>query len=125
MTRSVSRHFNVVNAGSLQRTAFIIDKTRQVRFSFIVEDDRLNHSMHTICNIVTYLLRKSSIMHINRFFFIASNTLIKFDIYLSKEEEEEVVEVSEKSRTYGFCEGIAGMLGTVKLWISVYMTDLS
>lgn len=54
LTRSVSRYFNVINSetGSTQRAAFIIDRTRQIRFSFIVQDHRLNHSMHTICNIV-------------------------------------------------------------------------
>ncbi|OAD00210.1 hypothetical protein MUCCIDRAFT_83432 [Mucor lusitanicus CBS 277.49] len=34
-----------------QRSAFIIDSTRQVRFSFVVEDERLSHSIDTICNI--------------------------------------------------------------------------
>jgi peroxiredoxin (alkyl hydroperoxide reductase subunit C) len=57
VTRSVSRHFNVINSeiGTTQRAAFVIDRTRQVRFSFIIEDRRLNHSMHTICTILQTL----------------------------------------------------------------------
>ncbi|KAK4508888.1 uncharacterized protein ATC70_013511 [Mucor velutinosus] len=53
-TRSVSRHFNMINSetGLAQRSAFIIDSTRQVRFSFVVEDERLSHSIDTICNIL-------------------------------------------------------------------------
>ncbi|KAG2195343.1 hypothetical protein INT46_008918, partial [Mucor plumbeus] len=55
-TRSVSRHFNIINSetGLAQRSAFIIDNTRQVRFSFLLEDDRLSHSIDTICNIVSF-----------------------------------------------------------------------
>ncbi|CEP06973.1 hypothetical protein [Parasitella parasitica] len=53
-TRSVSHHFKIVNSetGLALRSAFIIDNTRQVRFSFILEDDRLSHSIDTICNIL-------------------------------------------------------------------------
>ncbi|KAI8078476.1 thioredoxin-like protein [Thamnidium elegans] len=53
-TRSVSRHFNVINneTGLARRAAFIIDKTRQVRFSFVLEDNRISHSMDTICAIL-------------------------------------------------------------------------
>ncbi|CAO3640215.1 unnamed protein product [Mucor fragilis] len=53
-TRSVSRHFGMINSetGLAQRSAFIIDSTRQVRFSFVVEDERLSHSIDTICNIL-------------------------------------------------------------------------
>lgn len=54
-TRSVSRHFNVINpeTGLARRAAFIIDNTRQVRFSFVIEDNRISHSMDTICTIVS------------------------------------------------------------------------
>lgn len=57
-TRSVSRHFGMINSetGLAQRSAFIIDSTRQVRFSFVVEDERLSHSIDTICNIVSLCL---------------------------------------------------------------------
>ncbi|KAI8984208.1 thioredoxin-like protein [Mycotypha africana] len=53
-TRSVSRHFNVINpdSGLTQRSAFIIDRSRKVRFSFVLEDSRLSHSIDTICNIL-------------------------------------------------------------------------
>ncbi|KAI7887737.1 thioredoxin-like protein [Mucor mucedo] len=53
-TRSVSRHFNVINdeTGFVKRGAFIIDQTRQVRFSFVLEDNRISHSMDTICAIL-------------------------------------------------------------------------
>ncbi|KAI9481068.1 MAG: hypothetical protein EXX96DRAFT_565253 [Benjaminiella poitrasii] len=54
MTRSVSRHFNVLNpeTGLIRRAAFIIDNTRQVRFSFVLDDNRISHSMDTICTIL-------------------------------------------------------------------------
>ncbi|KAI8885596.1 thioredoxin-like protein [Backusella circina FSU 941] len=57
-TRSLSRHFNVMNqkTGLFYRAAFVIDKTRQVRFSFILEDDRITHSIDTICAVVSTLL---------------------------------------------------------------------
>ncbi|KAI8079057.1 thioredoxin-like protein [Gilbertella persicaria] len=53
-TRSVSRHFNVISpeTGLAQRAAFVIDSKRQVRFSFVLEDSRLVHSMDTICSIL-------------------------------------------------------------------------
>ncbi|KAI8647810.1 thioredoxin-like protein [Parasitella parasitica] len=53
-TRSISRHFNIINpeTGLALRSAFIIDNTRQVRFSFVLEDDRLSHSIDTICDIL-------------------------------------------------------------------------
>ncbi|KAI8352847.1 thioredoxin-like protein [Choanephora cucurbitarum] len=53
-TRSVSRHFNVINSetGMARRAAFVIDNTRQIRFSFVLEDNRLSHSMDTICTIL-------------------------------------------------------------------------
>lgn len=55
-TRSVSHHFDVINpdTGLAQRAAFIIDQARQVRFSFVLEDNRILHSMDTICAIVSW-----------------------------------------------------------------------
>jgi hypothetical protein len=58
---------------SLNRAAFIIDKTRQVRFSFILEDDRISHSIDTICAVVSFtiiiilVIKRSHIL----FFFIS------------------------------------------------------
>ncbi|KAI7901573.1 uncharacterized protein BX663DRAFT_513330 [Cokeromyces recurvatus] len=54
MTCSVSRHFNVLHpeTGLIQRAAFVIDNTRQVRFSFLLDDNRISHSMDTICTIL-------------------------------------------------------------------------
>ncbi|KAL1933733.1 hypothetical protein VTP01DRAFT_7823 [Rhizomucor pusillus] len=50
-TYSVSRYFNVLDSAagnSTKRAVFIIDRQRQIQFSFIVEDDRISHSMMTI-----------------------------------------------------------------------------
>lgn len=50
-TRSVSGHFNVIdpNTGLGNRAVYIIDSSRQVQFSFVIEDNRISHSMDTIC----------------------------------------------------------------------------
>jgi alkyl hydroperoxide reductase subunit AhpC len=55
-TGSVSRHFDVIDSktGLGNRAAFIIDNTRQVRFSFVLEDNRISHSMDTICAFVSH-----------------------------------------------------------------------
>lgn len=53
-THSVSRHFNIIQSNhDTNRAVFIIDKTRRIRFSFVIEDDRISHSMNTICSIVS------------------------------------------------------------------------
>lgn len=55
-THSVSRHFNIIQSNNdTNRAVFIIDKTRKIRFSFVIEDDRISHSMNTICSIVSIL----------------------------------------------------------------------
>lgn len=55
-TRSVSRHFNTIHpsTGFTHRAVFIIDKTRKIRFSFVIEDSRIMHSMDTICSFVSF-----------------------------------------------------------------------
>lgn len=54
-TGSVSHHFDVIDSrsGLGNRAAFIIDHQRQVRFSFVLEDNRISHSMDTICAFVS------------------------------------------------------------------------
>jgi hypothetical protein len=74
VTRSVSRHFNVITSEKPQRAAFIIDRTRQVRFSFIVQDHRLDHSIHTICTIVSFIWF-IFVRYTNPLILIASNVL--------------------------------------------------
>ncbi|CEG76123.1 hypothetical protein RMATCC62417_11061 [Rhizopus microsporus] len=53
-TRSVSRHFNTIHpsTGFTHRAVFIIDRTRKIRFSFVIEDSRIMHSMDTICSFL-------------------------------------------------------------------------
>ncbi|ORX45672.1 hypothetical protein DM01DRAFT_1339902 [Hesseltinella vesiculosa] len=57
-TRSVTRYFNALDpsTGQAKRSVFVIDKFRHVKFSFIVADDRIVHSMDTIFCILHMLL---------------------------------------------------------------------
>ncbi|KAJ8652058.1 hypothetical protein O0I10_012332 [Lichtheimia ornata] len=54
ITRSVSRYFNVLDAanGSAKRAAFILDPRRRIRYSFMLGDDRINHSINTIITLL-------------------------------------------------------------------------
>ncbi|CAO3597568.1 unnamed protein product [Absidia cylindrospora] len=53
-TRSIVRRFNVLNptTGAANRAVFIIDRSRQIRFSFVLGDDRILHSMDTIMTML-------------------------------------------------------------------------
>ncbi|KAI8064390.1 thioredoxin-like protein [Gongronella butleri] len=62
-TRSITRNFNALNpdTGRANRAVFIIDKFRQVKFSFVVGDDRIVHSMDTIFTMLHMLLPAQTI----------------------------------------------------------------
>ncbi|KAI9303798.1 thioredoxin-like protein [Cunninghamella echinulata] len=53
-TRSIIRHFNVLDfkTGFANRAVFIIDRKRQIEFSFVLGDDRILHSMNTIITML-------------------------------------------------------------------------
>ncbi|CAO3627195.1 unnamed protein product [Cunninghamella blakesleeana] len=53
-TRSIIRHFDVLEfkTNLSNRAVFIIDRKRQVEFSFILGDDRILHSMNTIITML-------------------------------------------------------------------------
>ncbi|KAI9315167.1 hypothetical protein BX666DRAFT_2122701 [Dichotomocladium elegans] len=56
MTCSVSRYFNVLNVEtrSANRAAFILDQQRRIRYSLLLDDDRLSHSANTIMTMAGY-----------------------------------------------------------------------
>ncbi|KAI7879595.1 hypothetical protein K492DRAFT_237845 [Lichtheimia hyalospora FSU 10163] len=66
ITRSVSRYFNVLDAtnGSAKRAAFILDPRRRIRYSFMLDDDRINHSINTI--IALHLIYKKQLLWSDR-----------------------------------------------------------
>ncbi|KAI8078672.1 thioredoxin-like protein [Halteromyces radiatus] len=56
-TRSIVRHFNILNKNTsvAERAVFIIDRSRQIQFSFVLGDDRIHHSMDTIMTTLQML----------------------------------------------------------------------